>query len=322
MKVEPRSIDILLGRGGKIFKHQGNQRLREISMELAPIYGKRSRIDRSDMINEVLEKLLSHQDPPVRFLHCKRPLGEPQYWEVADKTTSREKVSQDLRDAVKKMNTRKTQQKKTPRTFTKQKEDSCLDRSSQHNDSNSYKNRNVNLNNNKINENADLCYQQNEQNQYPSYLLVQGQSSEACSAGCNQNVTHSQYDTQDNQHYHIRPARPVLPIQQGECWSHSASQSSIEEHQEMVLEVQKGKLSEASAAAGCNQNVTHSQYYAQENLYHYDHHAPPPVLLKQGCWSQSGVSQSIEEQQIMSLEVPTQPQNGGEYPSVVSKFHP
>ena len=131
MKVEPRSIDILLGRGGNNCRHGGNQRLRKMAMTLAPIYAKMSKPDKADKINEVLETLL-HQDPPVRFLQCKRPLDEAKYWEVADKKTSREKVSQDLRDAV---NKRKPQQKKTPPgTFTKQKEDdSRLDRSSQHN---------------------------------------------------------------------------------------------------------------------------------------------------------------------------------------------
>jgi hypothetical protein len=71
-------------------------------MKLAPIYSKASKSQKADMINKVL-KMLFLEDPPVRCLHSKRPLSGTHYWEVADKKTSREKVSQDLRDAVRRM---------------------------------------------------------------------------------------------------------------------------------------------------------------------------------------------------------------------------
>ena len=96
--VQPRSSDILLGRGGRNHENIGNQTLRKKAKDLAPEYAQLTKSDKADMINNVLGDLLRNQ---VRFLRCKRPFDGTQYWEVADVKTARGKVSQDLREAVK-----------------------------------------------------------------------------------------------------------------------------------------------------------------------------------------------------------------------------
>ena len=100
--IDPRKSDVKLGRGGRNFLHHGNVRLRNEATRLAPTYGVATKMEKANMIDNVLERLFE-EDPPVRFLHLKRPLGGIQYWEEANRNSSRGKVSQDLRDAVRRM---------------------------------------------------------------------------------------------------------------------------------------------------------------------------------------------------------------------------
>ena len=77
----------------------GNKRLRKKAEEMGLSYIEGCKKERGTMIDCITMDLLQHG---VRFLQCFRPIGAPEYWKEANWKTSREKVSQELREAVKK----------------------------------------------------------------------------------------------------------------------------------------------------------------------------------------------------------------------------
>jgi hypothetical protein len=95
----PQNSDVLLGRGGKHFMNTGNKRLRKKAEEMGLSYIEGCKKERGTMIDCITMDLLQHG---VRFLQCFRPIGAPEYWKEANWKKSREKVSQELREAVKK----------------------------------------------------------------------------------------------------------------------------------------------------------------------------------------------------------------------------
>lgn len=98
--ITPTSTDILLGRGGNTFKHKGNDRLRKMAEDIVIDYHHASKAKKSTMIDDMTNDLLQEG---IRFLCRGRgSLGEPAYWEELDKDKSRKKVSQEIREAVKK----------------------------------------------------------------------------------------------------------------------------------------------------------------------------------------------------------------------------
>ena len=101
--ITPLSTDILLGRGGNNFRHAGNDRLRKMTDAIAIVYHQATKSKKATMIDDMTQNLLREG---VRFLNRVRPLGQPGYWEEADKDATRGKVSQELREAVKKLRKR------------------------------------------------------------------------------------------------------------------------------------------------------------------------------------------------------------------------
>ena len=94
-KTCPSEDDILLGKGGVTFKHSGNAKLREQCKNLAPFYDNSDRKMKAKIIEDLLEIILKTS----RFLK-KVKNAKPAVWIDADYKTSREKVSQTLRDSV------------------------------------------------------------------------------------------------------------------------------------------------------------------------------------------------------------------------------
>ena len=98
--ITPLSTDVLLGRGGTTFKHEGNDRLRKRVEEIVPDYHCATKTKKSILINDMTHNLLQEG---VRFLSRERgAFGQPAYWEELDKDQCRKKVSQEIREAVKK----------------------------------------------------------------------------------------------------------------------------------------------------------------------------------------------------------------------------
>ena len=93
--MSPSQNDILLGKGGNIFRHSGNNKLREQCRRLAPSYDKSDRKMKAKIIEDLLAKIRMTS----RFLK-KVENAKPTLWIDADYKTAREKVSQTLRDSV------------------------------------------------------------------------------------------------------------------------------------------------------------------------------------------------------------------------------
>lgn len=97
--------DVFLGRGGNLWRKEGNATLREICFSLMPQYENCPKIDKPQLALSIVHKIKA-MDPPGRFLK-KKNLSEPislnsstleQFWlEVSDDVAS-EKVSQVFRD--------------------------------------------------------------------------------------------------------------------------------------------------------------------------------------------------------------------------------
>lgn len=98
--ITPNKSDILLGRGGKNNKNEGNKLLRHLSKKHASFYARSSKAKKAAIIDSLLTQIYSSK-PEIRFLFQNKDSGE---WELATKCTSREKVSQGLRDAARKRN--------------------------------------------------------------------------------------------------------------------------------------------------------------------------------------------------------------------------
>jgi hypothetical protein len=87
--------DVLLGRGGKTFRHTGNIQLRDLARTVSKRYYESTKLEKSQISRELVNTLQS-LDPPGRFLK-KVSMNE---WEEVDDVIAREKASQCLRDAV------------------------------------------------------------------------------------------------------------------------------------------------------------------------------------------------------------------------------
>lgn len=98
--ITPSSSDILLGRGGNNHKHKGNDRLRKKAEEKVLEYQPATKKKKAAMIDDITKDLLQEG---VRFLNRVRPLEGSEYWQEADKVQRRGKVSQELREAVKRL---------------------------------------------------------------------------------------------------------------------------------------------------------------------------------------------------------------------------
>ena len=96
MIITPNKSDILLGRGGKNNKNQGNELLRQLSRKHALKYDLSSKTKKADIIDSLLSQI-SASKPKVRFLLQDKTTRK---WDLASKCASREKVSQALRDAA------------------------------------------------------------------------------------------------------------------------------------------------------------------------------------------------------------------------------
>ena len=94
--IEPSENDILLGRGGKNNKNEGNEKLRILCRKNASKYDKSSKKEKALIIDSLLGKVFGPESL-TRFLFKNKDSG---HWEVAGRSTAREKVSQALRDAV------------------------------------------------------------------------------------------------------------------------------------------------------------------------------------------------------------------------------
>lgn len=94
--IVPNENDILLGRGGKNNKHQGNEQLREMARKEVTKYCTCSKKEKSYMKIELANRIKA-MTPPGRFLRKDKELN--QWIEVTD-ITAHEKTSQALRDAV------------------------------------------------------------------------------------------------------------------------------------------------------------------------------------------------------------------------------
>ena len=77
----------------------GNMILRKRAKEMVPSFIEASKREKKMIIDSITMDLLQQG---VRFLKCVRPIGAPQYWEEVNDKKSRAKVSQELREAVKK----------------------------------------------------------------------------------------------------------------------------------------------------------------------------------------------------------------------------
>ena len=96
MITKPSENDILLGRGGKNNKNEGNEKLRILCRKNASKYAKSSKTEKALIIDSLLGKVFGPESL-TRFLFKNKDSG---HWEVAGRSTAREKVSQALRDAV------------------------------------------------------------------------------------------------------------------------------------------------------------------------------------------------------------------------------
>ena len=92
----PNENDILLGRGGRNNKHEGNEQLREMARKEVAKYCTCSKKEKSNMKIELANRVKA-MNPPGRFLRKDKDLN--QWIEVTD-ITAYEKTSQALRDAV------------------------------------------------------------------------------------------------------------------------------------------------------------------------------------------------------------------------------
>ena len=90
--------DIILGRGGALYKHAGNQFLRDLATSLAPTYIHSSKGEKSRLSRQMVD-IVTSQEPPGRFL--KLVVGTNNTFEEVHCSVAREKTSQCLRDAVK-----------------------------------------------------------------------------------------------------------------------------------------------------------------------------------------------------------------------------
>ena len=95
----PNQHDILMGRGGRNNRHPGNLMLRRLSQQFANEYDECPRMEKPIIHNKVVH-LIKQMRPPGHFLELDRTVKA---WVEVNEDRAREKVSQHLRDAVKKM---------------------------------------------------------------------------------------------------------------------------------------------------------------------------------------------------------------------------
>ncbi|KAL7492078.1 hypothetical protein ACHAWT_001449 [Skeletonema menzelii] len=95
MSIRPTSNDVLLGRGGNNYAHEGNERLREIALGRAREYGASTKSIKGIISGQVLQQV---QETGARFL--KKIDYKADIWVEVDNEVAREKVCQVLRDQV------------------------------------------------------------------------------------------------------------------------------------------------------------------------------------------------------------------------------
>ena len=94
---EPSHHDILMGRGGRNNRHPGNKNLRTLTRLFADEYNACPRMDKPSIHIKIIQRI-NQMRPPGRFLEYNKAVSA---WVVVDVARAREKVSQHLRDAVK-----------------------------------------------------------------------------------------------------------------------------------------------------------------------------------------------------------------------------
>jgi hypothetical protein len=94
--IKPLTNDILVGRGKKISRHEGNAQLRDKAMDTIWEYIRANKREKSRIINELLQWVNNH-DPPGRFLEQNPQDGK---WHETSLETARLKVSQLYRDTA------------------------------------------------------------------------------------------------------------------------------------------------------------------------------------------------------------------------------
>ena len=93
--------DIILGRGGTLYKHAGNQFLRDLATSLAPTYIHSSKGEKSRLSRQMVD-IVTNKEPSGRFLKLVGDTINGVFEEVHH-SIAREKTSQCLRDAVKRL---------------------------------------------------------------------------------------------------------------------------------------------------------------------------------------------------------------------------
>jgi len=111
-KHEIHENDIILGRGGALYKHAGNQFLRDLATKLAPTYIRSSKADKSKLSRKMVD-IVTSKEPSGRFL--KLVDGTSDVFEDVHCSIAREKTSQCLRDAVKSLKHSSKEEVTTPR---------------------------------------------------------------------------------------------------------------------------------------------------------------------------------------------------------------
>jgi hypothetical protein len=98
--------DVFLGRGGNLWKKEGNARLREICFSFMPQYDNGPKLDKPQLAQSIVHKIKA-MNPPGRFLKKKRKSPEPsslnsftleEMWVEVSDDVAIEKVSQVFRD--------------------------------------------------------------------------------------------------------------------------------------------------------------------------------------------------------------------------------
>ena len=100
---EPRSTDVISGRGAAIYQHSGNILLRNIVKERKETYIlKAVRREKVEMVQEVMD-VIKGLDPPGRFLELRDPPKDEKgnnVWVEMDETKALSKISQSLREGA------------------------------------------------------------------------------------------------------------------------------------------------------------------------------------------------------------------------------
>jgi len=95
--IVPSHNDVILGRGGKMYQHHGNERLRRLTYDLRHEYAMATKKYKTNMSRKLVETVHCSWNPPGRFIERSKT-GE--MWVVVSPSQARDKVAQCFRDAV------------------------------------------------------------------------------------------------------------------------------------------------------------------------------------------------------------------------------